>query len=449
MVQYPWEEKKEDSVKLIKATIETKIIELTEHNRRLKKKVFDLHTIFRLSRQLNSVLYLDSLLENTLLTCLQQLAVKGAFMAVQSTPYDKSLSLSKTKGREIQNDGELSLDSFLANYLKDKNRPLFLKEITQELKFNSNDQKPQKGLKPEIIAPLVIKDNLRGILMLSDKVSGLPYSEDDLEFLSILVNQVAVAVENSLLYQSEKNANLELKKTEQQLAQSEKLTSLDQFSAAIAHELNNPLGIIKNYLTLLTQSLKKDDKSNAYLKVVKEEVDRITCMVKHLLDFYRPGSEVKTLINIDFLLEDTLSFVEEQFSEDKIYIKKKIPSDLPKIKAFPDELRQVFLSLLMNSKGSMPQGGEIEVSLRIEKNKLEIEFKDTGCGIDEKDLSRIFEPFYSAKDKGSGLSLWVSCDIVKRHNGEIKVRNRKDRKGTCFNLSLPFRETDPQDRNLR
>ncbi len=86
----------------------------------------------------------------------------------------------------------------------------------------------------------------------------------------------------------------------------------------------------------------------------------------------------------------------------------------------------------------MPKGGKIEVSARLEKDRLEIEFKDTGSGIEEKDLSRIFEPFYTTKDKGSGLGLWISNEIIKRHGGEIRVKNREDRKGTCFNLSLPY-----------
>ncbi|OGC83627.1 MAG: hypothetical protein A2W07_04255 [candidate division Zixibacteria bacterium RBG_16_43_9] len=312
-----------------------------------------------------------------------------------------------------------------------------MSEIIQELKFHPEELKSEKQLKPEVVAPLVIKDGLRGILLLSDKVSGLPYKDDDLEFLSILVNQIAVAVENTLLYQSEKKVNSELNKAQQQLVQAEKLAALGQLSAAIAHEVNNPLGIIKNYLAILSQSMKKTDKSWSHLKVVKEEVNRIARIVKQLLDFYQPKSETRIPTDIGFLLEDTLTFVEEQFSKNKIRLAKKIASNLPMVEAFPDELRQVFLNLLMNSRDSMPKGGRIEVSARLEKDRLEIEFKDTGSGIEEKDLSRIFEPFYTTKDKGSGLGLWISSEIIKRHGGEIKVRNREDRKGTRFNLSLP------------
>jgi len=166
-------------------------------------------------------------------------------------------------------------------------------------------------------------------------------------------------------------------------------------------------------------------------------VNRIARIVKQLLDFYQPKSETKIPTDIGFLLEDTLTFVEEQFSKNKIRLAKKIASSLPMVEAFPDELRQVFLNLLMNSRDSMPKGGRIEVSARLEKDRLEIEFKDTGSGIEEKDLSRIFEPFYTTKDKGSGLGLWISSEIIKRHGGEIRVKNREDRKGTCFNLILP------------
>ncbi len=330
MSQYPWEDKKEDPARLLKAAIESRINELTELNRRLKKKIFDLHTIFELSRKLNSFLDMDTLLENILLTCVQQLEARGAFISVQSSPYDKSLSFSKSKGIEMPDKWVLLLDSNLANYLTTKNRPLLMREIIQELKFHPEELKSEKQLKPEVVAPLVIKDNLRGILLLSEKVSGLPYKDDDLEFLSILVNQVAVAVENTLLYQSEKKVNSELNKAQQQLVQAEKLAALGQLSAAIAHEVNNPLGIIKNYLAILSQSMKKTDKSWSHLKVVKEEVDRIARIIKQLLDFYHPKAETKTLTDIGFLLEDTLTFVEEQFSKNKIQIAKKIASNLPR-----------------------------------------------------------------------------------------------------------------------
>ena len=350
MSQYS-REKKGDSVKLLKDTIETKIDKLAGINHNLKKKLFDLQAILELSRQFNSNPDLYSLLENILLTCVKRLGVRGGLITVQKIPGDKSFSLTRTYGIEMKKGWEFSLASSLSVYLKEKNKPLFIKDVIKEFK---SELKELQVSKLEIITPLLIRDNVSGILLLADKISDQPYSENDLEFLSLLVKQVTIVVENLLYSQNGKHANLELKKAQPQLMQTERLALLGQLSIAIAQKITDPLGIIKNYLTILSQSSKKPDKSLAHLRVIKEEVDRIAHIVKQLTYFYRPKTEVKTLIDIGSLLEDTLSFVEKQFSKDKIYIKKEFQSNLPKIKVYPDELQQVFLNLLMNSKESLP-----------------------------------------------------------------------------------------------
>jgi signal transduction histidine kinase len=438
MSQFPCEEKKEDPVKLLKDAIEIKINELTELNQRLKKKLFDLNSVLELSRQFNSVLYLDSILENTLLTCLEHLSVKGAFIAVQSHLKDKSFSLSKTRGIEIQNELELSPDSDWAKYLKDKNKPLLFDELLKSFKSVERKRKPAFRPQPVVIAPITAKDSLRGILLLSDKITGMPCSGDELELISILCHQVAMSVENLLLHQAEEGINKELKETRQKVTQSDKLATMGQLSITLAHEVNNSLGIIKNYLTLLSQPSSKTDKSTSYLKMAGEEVDRIARIFGQFLNFYPPPSEVKSLIDIDFLLQDTFTLIGKRLENEGIRIKKKIPSSLPKVEVFPNELRQVFINLLMNSRSSMPKGGEIEVWAGVEKGRLKIEFKDSGRAIDKNELSRIFDPFYPARDNASGLNLWVSYDIMKRHEGDIEVKNREDGKGICFSLSLPF-----------
>lgn len=438
MSQFPWEEKKEDSVKLLKDAIEIKINELTELNQRLKKKLFDLNTVLELSRQFNSVLYLDSILENTLLTCLEHLSVKGAFIAVQSHLKDKSFSLSKTRGIEIQKVLELSPDSDWVKYLKDENKPLFFDELLKDFKSVQRKRKPAFGPHPEVIAPITAKSNLRGVLLLSDKITGRPYSGEELELISILCHQVAMSVENLLLHQAGEGINKELRETRQRLTQTEKLATMGQLSITLAHEVNNSLGIIKNYLTLLSQPPSKKDKVTSYLKMAGEEVDRIARIFGQFLNFYPHPSEAKSLIDIEFLLQDTFTLVGKRLENEGIRIKKKISSSLPKVEVFPNELRQVFINLLMNSRNSMPKGGEIEVSAGVEEGRLKIEFKDTGRAIDKKELSRIFDPFYSTRDNASALNLWVSNDIMKRHEGEIEVKNREDREGICFSLRLPF-----------
>jgi len=445
MSQYS-REKNGDPVELLKDTIETKMDKLAGINQILKKKLFDLQAILELSRQFNSNPDLNSLLENTLLTGARCLEVKGGFIAVQKTPDDRSFSLTKSCGIEIKKGLEFSLDSSLSAYLIEKNKPLFVKNVIKEFKSGLKEFQANEF---EIIIPLLIRDKVRGILLLSGKISGQPYSENDLEFLSLLTNQVTIIMENLLYSRNGKDADSEPEKTRPHFMQTERLVLLGQLSIAIAQKITDPLGIIKNYLAILSQSFKKPDKSLAHLRVIKEEVDRIAHIVKQLTYFYRPKSEVKTLIDIGSLLEDTLSFVEKQFSKDKIFIKKEFQSNLPRIKVYPDELQQVFLNLLMNSRDSLPQGGEIEVSVSAQKEKLEIEFKDTGRWIEENDIALNFELFDIPEVGEQRLGFWVSSEILKRHNGELKVKNREDRKGSCFNLSLPFRETDLPDGKLR
>jgi signal transduction histidine kinase len=118
-------------------------------------------------------------------------------------------------------------------------------------------------------------------------------------------------------------------------------------------------------------------------------------------------------------------------------IKKNLPENLPKVKGFEDEIKQVFLNLLVNSKDFMPQGGEISISGQKNEDTVEMEFSDTGCGIPEENISRVFEPFFTTKEgrKGTGLGLWICCGIIQRHGGAI-VAKRKD-KGTSFLITLP------------
>jgi len=142
---------------------------------------------------------------------------------------------------------------------------------------------------------------------------------------------------------------------------------------------------------------------------------------------------------VGFLLEDTLIYVESQFSRDKVCIKKDLLKNLPKLKAFPEELKEVFLNILTTCKQSMPYGGEIEVSVRREKNRLAIEFKDTGSLLNGKDLSGdMLDLFHTSDGNALEAGLWISNSIMQRHNGELKVKNREDGKGTSYHINLPL-----------
>jgi signal transduction histidine kinase len=246
-----------------------------------------------------------------------------------------------------------------------------------------------------------------------------------------------VAVENAILYENQKNINAELKRTQKQLIQSEKLAALGQLSASVAHEINNPLGIIKNYLLILSENIDEGDPNWRNLKMIKGEVDRIARIVKSLLDFSRPEKNKMTLLDLSSTLKQTISLIDKDFLNRKIKIKKELSENLSPVIGSEDQLKQVFLNLLVNSRDFMPEGGEIIISARNTDQSVEIEFSDTGYGIPEESLSWIFEPFFTTKQegKGTGLGLWICYGIMQRHGGAIQAKRKKN--GTTFLLTLP------------
>jgi signal transduction histidine kinase len=451
-----------ESDDLLKNAMESKVSQLIESNRRLKRKIFDLYSIFEISRKLGSRLDLDALLEEMLVTLIGQLEIKGAAIFIQKDPHEKELSMFKVKGINLEGPPDFTefkfrQDSDLSKLLLSENGALLLHEIRAHINKGSHDlvstssfpsvPKPKgqqkeikalEALKCELCIPLMSKNQIRGILSLTEKTSHLPFTDSDLEFLSILTSQFTSAIENAVLYESQKNMNLELRRTQKQLIQSEKLAAIGQLSASIAHEINNPLGIIKNYLLILSESLKKNSPNRSNLQVIKEEVDRIARIVKSLLDFCRPKSESMTTLDIAEIINRTVSLVEKQFLKENIVVKRSLPENLPCVKGFEDEIKQVFLNLLMNSKDFMPRGGEIIVSTQKNEDTVEIEFSDTGPGIPEENMPKIFEPFFTTKEggKGTGLGLWTCYGIIQRHGGTI-VAKRKDKK-TSFLITLPI-----------
>jgi len=443
---------------IVEQTIQSKLSQLTGVNKILKRKIFDFYTIFEIGKELNSNLKLKDLLDKFLGFCIVQTGAEWAVILTQERPHQKRFLYFKSYGKSIKKQIGLNSKSPLFEILKSQPKPQFLEEIQIELKSKAGNKKSffekkfLEELKPELIVPLLTKGKIRGVLFLSKKSSGLPFFESDLEFLGLLSEKGAVALENALLYQSEKVVNQKLKKTQKQLIQAEKLAALSKLSAKVAHEVNNPLGIIKNYISiLLTKKIKRESKKNLtiqrMLRIIKEEVERIANILRELMELHRPKNKKPQLTDLVHLINQTCDLVEQQFKNKKISLVKKFCTDKARIVGYPDELKQVFLNLLLNSKDFMPDGGKIYVKLSKKNDDFKLEFSDTGKGISQKDLNEIFEPFFTTKSKtkGLGMGLWISRSIIEKHKGSIKAkssryRSRDRNSGATFIIKLPCRK---------
>lgn len=239
----------------------------------------------------------------------------------------------------------------------------------------------------------------------------------------------------------------QLKDSQEQLIQAEKLTSLGQLAAQITHEINNPMASILAYTQLLSRQLKEGSasKENAlnYLDKIEAETSHSSNLVNSLLDFARRSPPKRAEADINELLERALELIKYSTGLVNIEVEKNLSKDLPKLVIDAEQIRQVLVNLILNATQVMPSGGTLTLMTKKVGEEVIISVKDTGFGISKQNMRRLFEPFFTTKDdvQGVGLGLSVSYGIIKRHNGRIEVQS-KEGKGTTFTIHLPLTHED-------
>jgi PAS domain S-box-containing protein len=254
---------------------------------------------------------------------------------------------------------------------------------------------------------------------------GFPDKEDTIHFLIKDIEQRRLA--------------------EEQIAQADKLASIGQLSAGIAHEINNPLGIILGFTQLLIRH--EDPQSEKYqdLKTIEKHVRNCKTIVEDLLNFARTSSHDENLIRIDTALDEVLKFVHQHGDHDRIEVLKDYDPEVPQMFLDEKKIKQVFMNLLLNARHAMGNEGRLSLSTKYRPagRQVAIKITDSGYGIDERNLNRIFDPFFTTKPtgEGTGLGLSVSYGIIKNHGGEITVDSEVDR-GATFTIMLPVISPD-------
>ncbi len=306
--------------------------------------------------------------------------------------------------------------------------------------FPPEEQEIIRQLGAELIFPLKIMNQINGTIFLGKKTDGAPFTEQELNLLSILINQATFAIEHASLYEQQTER---LKK----MYRTDRLATLGELAAGAAHEIRNPLTAIRSTIQYLSKDFSADPVKSEMVTELISEVERINKIVQGLLSFARPSDLNTSDINIEQLINQTLLLVTNTLRKQNVEVEFEYFTDNTTIQGDAEQLKQVFLNIILNAveaMGKNPPERSRTLIISIEKGTpinthsryLIISFEDSGKGIEQKNIENVFNPFFTTKEEGTGLGLAICYGIINRHEGEIEVKSVPD-KGT--NIKLPQR----------
>jgi Amt family ammonium transporter len=333
-------------------------------------------------------------------------------------------------------------------------RPFIVEDASRDPRVNL-DLIHFLDVKSFVVVPLLARDKVLGGIAADNLISQAGLTEKRLQSLMIFANQAALALENALMYEELKafssqlegrvrKATARLEETQRQLLQSEKLAALGKLSAGIAHEIRNPLTSIKILIHSLVDERATDVSREKDLSVIEAEIERVNKIIKQFLDFARPRPPSLESMDVRAVLEETLSLLRYEMESQGISLEKNFTPDLPFVPMDREQMKQVFLNLMLNAIQAMERGGRLKILTSWRhppsgdggRSEVEIMIRDTGLGMSEDIQSKVFEPFFSTKEEGIGLGLPIAQRIVEEHRGKIQLESKVG-EGTTVTITLP------------
>ena len=398
-------------------------------------------TLLRSSREMVSIVDLENLSNGLVKTVSRALGTETASLYL----LDEAKGVYNLKahvGRENELYPKvLPLRSDpLIQRLKDTQEGIVKEELEMAQDKMSGLQVAEKmsELEAEVSVPITSKEKLIGILNLGHKEGKEIYSSEDLELLSTLANQAAIAIENARLYEN-------LKQSQDTLRRADRLSSLGLLTAGLAHEIRNPLVAIRTFTQLLPERYDDAEFREGFQGLALKEVDRICGLINDLLSFARPSRPNVAEESMNDVVDGIARILETEAKEKGVEITRDFALNLPRVWIDREQMKQVFMNLILNAIQAMGEGGSIFISTRLTSRNdtghagqfVQVEVRDTGVGIPPENIEHIFDPFFTSKEEGSGLGLSISHQIVQEHGGYVTVESKVG-VGTTFFINLPI-----------
>ncbi|MCD6596030.1 PAS domain-containing protein [bacterium] len=363
--------------------------------------------------------------------------------------YEKATQNEDTVVKKIIGSFRIPLDSdhFLIKILNDGNT-LLVNPQNKELWEQTKDIRERLNHDTFAVVPLVSMEKSVGILIVDNMITHRQITSDDLELLRSLANHASFAIERSSLTEKLRSSHKKLetaydslRENQEKLVEAEKLSTIGEMAAQVAHEIKNPLVSIGGFARRLLKQIPDDNEKHKAAEVILEESNRLEKIIGDVLGYAKLSTKQVELGNINQSLYDTLVLFEPEFEEKKIKINVGTSEEIPPFMFDPNQIRQVFINLIRNSLSVLKSDGIISIKTKKDKNYCWIEFSDNGPGVPKGIGDMVFKPFFTTRTTGTGLGLSISARIIKSHNGTIWYKNNPAGGVTFFIRLLMKTET--------
>lgn len=409
-----------------RATTEAQLQQIDQSNTDLEKRVRDLSTLFEIGDTTDTALELDELFQKIIKTLADRMGVyRGTLRIWEANELVKKVeAVFGLTEAELRRGTDSQIDLIQQQVLQ-SGQPIGVPHSRTPLdQIEFPDAKSVQSKDPIAFwcVPVVVDEKIVGTLTI-DKASDEFSIEDDIRILTIIAAIVAQRVKIQQMIDS--------------LVQSERLATLGKLATTVAHEVRNPLGGIRGAAQLLQLEGESNSEIQEYIQVIIKEVDRLNRVVEQLLVSGNPRTAGVRPSDIGDLIDNSLSICQSELVRDNICVEKYLADDCPPVSMNGDGMTQVLLNLFRNAIESMEDGGILTVRTvyNATNQTVQIYIKDTGRGIPPDVASRLFDPFYTTKQKGTGLGLAISQQIVEEHGGTIEV-DVTEPQGATFIITL-------------
>lgn len=402
----------------------------------------ELNTILRFSALTNSSLNIEDVLNYAM-----QWAEE--FMdAEASTVYELDeqmgelfVRIARGEKKDPAKRIKLRVGEGVAGHVVQSGQPMVVQDVRKEKCFSDKfDRMTGFTTRSMICVPLVFRGKLFGALQVLNKKSGKPFTYADLELLTSMSQQIAVALENAKLYRRlEERFELtaqELRETQENFIRSERLEAMSHLVQGVAHEIRNPITTIGGFAWRIKKAFKENSKLQSYIGIILDESQRLENLVRRVRELGNALSATLTLDDITPVIELVVDRFNPIARKQNVDLVPKIDKKLRFIKMDSSQLVAALSNIIENALESMPHGGKLALEAKQEPDHVLIRITDTGWGISEKDLDSVYDPFFTSKTKSAGLGLTMVHQIVMNHDGEIKTQSKKG-KGTTVTIRFP------------